>query len=467
MTVTVKSKTISLVRPFFVCLIIFGMVAPFGVRAQSAPNSAAQQADLQSQYDQLQKEIGEWQGILNDTKAKANSLQGDVTYLNAKIKEAQLEIKQKQLAIAQLAKQISVKNDTINLLTNKISKSKKSLAQLIRQTNQIDAYSLPQVMLDNKNLSDFFSDLDTFASIQSAMHEHLNLIDKTKRDTEKAKAELSTQKDKVADAQHVVELKKQTITATQTEKKQLLAVANSQADAYQVVLAEKQKKAAAIRAALFHLRDTEGISFDKALGYANFAGGKTGVRPALILAILTQESDLGKNQGSCLVKNLATGDGVGKNSGTPFQKVMKAPRDTTPFQNITSRLSLDWKNQPVSCPPGYTYSSSRGYGGGMGPSQFIPSTWELFKDRIGAMIGVAGDAADPWSPQDAFVATGIYLSDLGASGGSFSAERNAACKYYSGASCQPGRKPSNVFYGDQVMQTADSIQNNIDFLKGV
>ncbi len=103
----------------------------------------------------------------------------------------------------------------------------------------------------------------------------------------------------------------------------------------------------------------------------------------------------------------------------------------------------------------------------MGPSQFIPSTWELFKDRIGLAVGVSGDQADPWNPQHSFVATALYLSDLGATSVSYTSERNAACKYYSGSSCKPGRKPSNVFYGDQVMQKAEEIQNNIDFLKGV
>lgn len=450
-----------------VLLLCLSFLLPQNHTLSAASDTTVQQAALQSQYDSLQKEIEQWQGVLNETKTKANSIEGDVTYLNAKIKEAQLAIKAKTVAIQQISGQISSKNVAINQLNGKLAKGKESLAQLIRQTREIDAYTLPSVLLANKNLSDFFSDLDTFASIQDAMQTHFDNINNTKSETEKAKVELGKQKNAEADAQHAIELKKKTVTASQVEKKVLLAATQTQAKAYQAILADRQAKAAAIRAALFRLRDTQGVSFDKALTYANFASSKTGVRPALILAILTQESDLGKNQGSCLVADLATGNGVGKNSGTAFQQVMKAPRDTEPFKNITSRLGLDWKTQPVSCPPGYTYYVGRGFGGGMGPAQFIPSTWELFKKRIGAVMGVSADAADPWSPQDAFVATAIYMADLGADTASFSAERNAACRYYSGSSCQPGRKPSNVFYGDQVMQTADNIQNNIDFLKGI
>jgi membrane-bound lytic murein transglycosylase B len=232
-------------------------------------------------------------------------------------------------------------------------------------------------------------------------------------------------------------------------------------------LAEKQKKAAQIRAALFALRDTEGIAFGDALKYATLASQKTGVRPALILAILTQESDLGKNQGSCLVNNIENGDGAGKNTGTLFEQVMKAPRDTVPFKSITDRLGKDWKMTPVSCPPGTKYTLGRGFGGGMGPSQFIPSTWELFKGKLGTTLGIPGDEVNPWNPEHAILATAIYMADLGAGKGGHTAERNAACRYYSGAACQAGRKPANVFYGDQVMAKAENIQiTMIDPLEG-
>jgi hypothetical protein len=63
------------------------------------------------------------------------------------------------------------------------------------------------------------------------------------------------------------------------------------------------------------------------------------------------------------------------------------------------------------------------------------------------------------------MATALYLQDRGAAGGSYTAEHNAACKYYSGSSCSVSRAVAT--YGDSVISKADGFQSNIDFLKGV
>ena len=52
----------------------------------------------------------------------------------------------------------------------------------------------------------------------------------------------------------------------------------------------------------------------------------------------------------------------------------------------------------------------------MGPAQFIASTWVLFQDRITAALGLS-TTPNPWNPQDAFMASSLYLSDLGAGAG--------------------------------------------------
>jgi membrane-bound lytic murein transglycosylase B len=90
----------------------------------------------------------------------------------------------------------------------------------------------------------------------------------------------------------------------------------------------------------------------------------------------------------------------------------------------------------------------------MGPAQFIPSTWKLFEDRLRDALGREGN---PWNPEDAFMASAMYLSDLGASSGTYSGEIRAACKYY-------GSGGSNCLYGRNVMKLKEGIQADIDYL---
>lgn len=449
-------------------LLISFIFTPYAGYAQTSEQQILEQeARLKAEYDELQKDIVKWQGILKETQNKAGSIQGDVTALTAKIREAELQIKQKNLAIQGISSEIQSRNKKIGELEGRLDKGKQSLAQMIRKTNELDDYSLVEVLFSNKNVSDFFQDADSFFSVKRAMYDHFAFVREVKASTEEEKIALDKKKNQEADAKYEVEAKKKVIAQNEAEKKKLLAITKQEEKAYQGVLAEREARAAQIRAALFRLRDTDGISFAEALTYAEKASAKTGVRAALILAILTQESDLGKNQGSCLVTNIDTGDGAGKNTGNPFEQVMKAPRDTVPFKAITDRLGRDWKMTPVSCPPSATYKVGRGFGGGMGPSQFIPSTWEIVKTSVAPLVGVSADSLDPWNPEHAFMATGLYMANRGASAGGYSAERNAACRYYSGAACTPGRVPSNVFYGDQVMAKAEAIQENINFLKGI
>ena len=99
--------------------------------------------------------------------------------------------------------------------------------------------------------------------------------------------------------------------------------------------------------------------------------------------------------------------------------------------------------QVVSCP------QSVGWGGAMGPAQFIPSTWMLLENRIASALNKSVADVDPWNPQDAFMASALYLSDLGAGAGTQSSEKTASCKYYSGQGC--GIVTGATSYGNSVI----------------
>ena len=399
-------------------------------------------------------EIAQWQSVLTNTRGKVTTIDGDVKALTAKINAAEATIKAKNIAISQLTSDINQRSKKIDGLEVLIDEGKQSLAQLIRRTHEIDDYSLAEAVLASENLSDFFIDLDSFLAIQRGLENHFYQVRKTISETEQEKVQLGEIQNKELDAKYDVEVKKKTISQTEQEKKQLLAATKLEAKSYEQIVKDRQAKVSQINAALFRLRgvDGGGIPFKDALAYARIASAYTGVRAAFILGILRQESNLGVNVGQCLLVDAKTGAGKGKNTGTPFANVMKPDRDVPYFIDLLGRLGRDPYGTPVSCP------QSVGYGGAMGPTQFIPSTWRGYEGRIASAFKTA--VGDPWNPEHAIMATALFLQDLGAARGGYTAEREAAGRYYAGGNWMT----YGLGYASSVLAHAEQYQTDINFL---
>lgn len=442
--------------PFFLLILTISFaLIPFikSVDADQLQNAQDDKARLEAELATLEKEIAAKQKQLEAQKGQSTSISRDIAILTSQIEKSKLDIKSKNLIIKKLGGEINQKNKTIQSLSTKIENEKKSLAQMIRKEREIGELPLLALVLSKESISDVYGDIDSFSSIKKGIQDSVDEIRGIKRNTETEKKTLEQKKNAETDAKMEIENTKKKVELSEAEKKKLLEASKKTEAEYQKILAEKAKRRNEILTALFNLRDTAAIPFSKALEYANLASKKTGIRPAFLLAILTQESNLGANVGSCYLSNPTTGAGVGVKSGKSFPNVMKPTRDVQPFLTITSELGRDPYKTLVSCPYG-----SVGYGGAMGPSQFIPSTWQVIRGRVATALGIK--TADPWNPRDAFMASAIYLTDLGAGAQTYTAERNAACKYYSGRSCD-NKTPANSFYGDGVLSKASNIQTNM------
>lgn len=416
-----------------------------------------QEAIWRAELAQTEADIAKWQSILSSTKANTKSLQEEAALLNAKIKQAQAVIKQRNINIAQLGNQIKDKQKKILTLEQKIEKGHDSLAQLIRKTNEIDEFSLPEVVLGNKDISEFFSDVDDFQSIKRSLAELFEEIRETKNVTEKEKQSLGEAQDKELNTKAAVEAQKKEVEKNEKEKQYLISVNKTQEKTYEQVISDRQKKAAEIRSKLFNFAGGAGpIPFGDAVAFAQEASAVTGVRPALILATLKHETNLGQNIGSCIITNLETGDGIYSKTQKPAKGIVKADRDIAPFLDITSRLGLDYAKTIVSCP-----IAGGGWGGGMGPSQFQPSTWIGIESRVAKLLGIS--LANPFRPKDAIFATALFLKDLGAATQVYSDEQNAACRYNSGRKCAQAPNFSKA-YGRNIMSLASGIQEDIDYI---
>ena len=418
-------------------------------------------AELRQFLAECNAESAETQAQLTAQKNKSSSIASDVALLNSLIKKAAQQIQIKNQIIAQLGNQISQKNQTIQTLSDKLNSEYESLGQILRKKNEIDDMTLTEMLLSQERISDFFLDVDNLHTVNQSLQKSVDTITGDRNETAAQKAALQQQQEAQATLKLQIQKQQAQTQAQQNDKEALLASSKNQEKTYAQLLAQRQAQASKISAALFKLAGgSKAIPFGDAYNYAKVASAKTGVSPAFILAILKQESNLGTDQGGCYVTDLTTGYGTRVRTGEVISTVMKSPRDTVPFQSILAALGYSISTTQVSCPVKEN-GSYAGYGGAMGPTQFIPSTWIGVADRVASALGE--QASNPWNPQDAVMATALFTKDLGAAGGTDSAEKTAACKYYSGHGCTGGGASS---YGASVMRIKASIQADINVIDG-
>ncbi|MEX0930178.1 MAG: lytic murein transglycosylase [Candidatus Paceibacterota bacterium] len=428
-----------------VALPLAGHLWFYEANAQTGEDVEARKARLQKELQEVEAEIRQQQQVLNQKRTEAASIERDIAILDGEIKGAQLEIRRKEITIEQLGKDINVRTETIEELEQRVVRSKDALGQLVRETDEMDSQSLIEVLLAHESLSAFFVQLDDLDSVRSSLDQSLNEIRRLKDQNHTERQQLSNERDEVQDARAVIQAQKEKIEANQAEKNRLLSIKRGEEQTYESLIAQREQRAREIRSALFALRDSAAIPFGQALSHANQAQRTTGIRPAFLLAILQQESELGENVGTCN----RPGD------AQTWKDIMPGPNDNswrddqTNFLKIMNELGMDPVGVPLSCPWG------NGWGGAMGPSQFIPTTWLEYAPRIRAATGTT---PDPWNPEHAFMASALYLTDLGAANGGYTAERTAALKYYAGGNWN---NPQNAFYGDQVMNKAQNIQQTM------
>lgn len=415
--------------------------------ANPSTSSAAQtRAELEAQLKDLERQIDQYEDQIVSYQKQGSTLKNEVSTLNSKIAKLNLQLKAVNLTLSELDNKIVDTEERIDATEESIENKKILLAQILNNVYQSDRSSLMEIFLKNPRISDFFSDVNSMTllqgSVRTTIKEITDLRDELKDQREQfalAKADAETiRKYQVAQKNQTDQLKAQ--------KNQLIAVTKNEESKYQNLLKETQKTAAQIRSQIFTLLGGGELTFERAYQLAKYASDATGVRPALILAVLDRESALGQNVGRCRYNQ------INSTTGLP---TMSPKRDVPAFLEITKALDIDPESVMVSC----AIPRDGSYGGAMGPAQFIPSTWKIYAPRISALTG---RPSNPWSNEDAFLGTALYLKDAGAANTSLAKEREAAARYYAGSNWSRFLWT----YGEAVVSRANRFEADIAVMNG-
>ena len=117
-------------RYIFVFLLLFAgifLLASTPATALTEQQIAQQEAEWRAELEATEKEIAQWENILNQTKTGTASLERDADILNAKINEAKAFIRKRQIQINQLTRDIGLKTKTIAELEEKMNRGKKGI----------------------------------------------------------------------------------------------------------------------------------------------------------------------------------------------------------------------------------------------------------------------------------------------------------------------------------------------------
>ncbi|MFA4819121.1 MAG: hypothetical protein WC621_04745 [Patescibacteria group bacterium] len=408
----------------------------------------SQKTQLEQELAQIEEQIARYTKELGVTQSQKNTLNNKIKQLKITQQKIVLQIRNTTLKLNKTRQELNKTQVSINNNERKISLFNAQIAEILRQIYMKGQQTpLFQIFLYERGLSGFIDELQNYETIDKNLVVLLNQANKQT-------AELTMQQERLADQQQeqknliaIQNLQSHSLSQTISEQNVLLKQTKGQEANYQSIIKDKKKKAVAIKNRIYELFSvTRQVTFGQAVAIAQFASGQTGVRTAFILAILTQESNLGKNVGTC---NRA--DDPPEKS---WRVIMKPSRDQEPFLQITRELGLDPNTTPVSCPMRDKNGKQIGWGGAMGPAQFIPSTWMGYRAKVAA---VTGKPANPWDIRDAFMAAAIKLKADG--GDSVSGEWASAMRYFSGSTNLAYR-----FYGDNVVAIANRYQDDIDSL---
>ncbi len=376
-----------------------------------AIDSLQERQALEEELKELEEQIAQYEKDITKTKQEKETLQNKIYILRREIEKLNLQIYQSNLVVKDLTIQIGDTESSIEKTSLNIGDVEEKLVGILRNIYEEDQKSLVEILLSENDFSDFFNNLIALETLNSKSQEFLKEIKSLKLNLETQKNLLDEEK---TDLERVVKLKTLQKQKSETTKKQTDYFLKLTEVEYQEYLNKKEtaeKKASEIRAKIYELIGVRRVvTYEEALNVAKYAASHTGIRAALLLGVLSQESSIGKNVGQCYLKNPSTGEGVVASNGRSISRVMNPTRDVPYFLQIiedlnkTKGLALDPYQTLVSCPMSF------GWGGAMGPAQFIPSTWA--HPKYGFKKGVeqiTGTAADPWDIRDASLAASLYL----------------------------------------------------------
>ncbi|MDD2934928.1 MAG: peptidoglycan DD-metalloendopeptidase family protein [Candidatus Pacebacteria bacterium] len=225
----------------FFIIFSLGLLNPSFINASIIDDIKNQIQSKSSSIGDLEKEIKKYQEELNKVSEEKKSLNNEIYRLNLDRKKISTDInltdnkiQSTSLTVQKLAVDIQEKE-------NSIYQNNTALAEIVRLINENDSNSIVEILLSQKDLSEFWDDFDSLQRLQidikrktSELVMLKNGLETVKMESEMKERELLNYKSQLADQKQIIDYNKK-------EKDQLLSVTANKESLYKKQLEEKKK----------------------------------------------------------------------------------------------------------------------------------------------------------------------------------------------------------------------------------
>lgn len=393
---------------------------PLSTLAQVGEQIKSKEADIA----ELNRQINELKGQRDDVATEAELIDQQLKKLTQELTKAELELKRTQLNIQTVNTESQNTAEKIEELKQTIETKRQHLRALFRLLYEKEQESFVSIFLRSASLSEVLAERSAYADVQTQTVALVNELQEIVGELAKQQADLEQQQADLSQLSRILAAQKSEITERRAAQNKFLAAKRAEQASFENLIADARQAREEIERDIFELKGAGvKLSLTAASDMAKLASQLTGVRAAVLMAVLKVESNLGNNLG-----------------GGTFPDDMH-PLSREPFLRITAKLGLDPHTAPISARP----KSFQGWGGAMGPAQIMPQTWEGIESRVSSLLGKA--AANPYELTDAFVGTAVLLADRGAADPVH--EFEAVNRYIAGPNWQ-----RFTWYGDRVFAVA-------------
>lgn len=208
-----------------------------------APLTLAQNSEeIQEQIQKLKEEVAELQKQLNLTGEQKQTLQTAIKELDLQIKKLTKNISLTSTQIGQKDKEITTISGNILTTTERIDLSQGGIAQSLRELQSIDQRSAVVVLLGGGTLSSFFDEQATLLSLRTQLQNQVRDLSSLKDNLETNRSSAENRRRELSVLQSRLSQEKRGVGVARTEQDKLLTETKNQENAYQKLIAEKERQ---------------------------------------------------------------------------------------------------------------------------------------------------------------------------------------------------------------------------------